>query len=103
MARPSVLTEPVERELAQLLDVGIRQRVAANALGISTRTVQRFTARRRAAEAETLEQLLDRMPTLDEVLAENDRPPRRRRRRAPKRDWQEAARVLEEEYPERWG
>jgi hypothetical protein len=106
MARPTVLTSRVCDQLDALLACGVRQDVAGRAVGVSRRTVSRFVAHQRAASSlQTLDGSLADLPTLEEVLADRERPRRLagRRLRAPKQDWQAVARMLEAEFPERWG
>jgi hypothetical protein len=68
-----------------MVDAGVRQDVAARALGVSRRTVQRALARERAGRGlQTLDELLAAVPSLDEVLAA---PPRRRGRRRRSDSW----------------
>jgi hypothetical protein len=99
--RPRVLSPASESQLGALLDVGVRQEVAAVAVGCSLRTVQRYAARRRAAsEPETLEELLASLPSVEEIVAGAPRPPRAARGRS--RGWRTAAAALERQYPERW-
>jgi hypothetical protein len=102
--RPPALNEKAEQQLGLLLDCGVRQTIAARALGVSRRTVQRFEARRRRAAApQTLEQLLDGMPTLNDVLAgldDTEQPPGRGASQP--RAWEATARMLASEHPERW-
>ena len=103
--RPTVVTPKIERELEVMLALGIRQEVAARALGISTRTVGRYVAERRPVNPETLDELLVEFAQpvpLDELLDEPSPRPRRRTRRSGKK-WREAARSLQTAAPERWG
>ena len=57
MARPTALTAKTEAQLAALLACGVPQGVAAVAVGVSRRTVSRFSARRREANATIVERL----------------------------------------------
>lgn len=105
MARPTVLTPRVRGQLGALLDAGVTQQVAANALGISRRSVTRYVGGERGAGApQTLAELIATLPTVEQVVADAERPQerRRRRRRAPKQ-WEEAAAFLAASAPERWG
>jgi hypothetical protein len=105
VGRRTVITPKVERQLDALLDV-VPQERAALAVGISRRSVQRYAARRRKeAEPQTLDELLASLPSFEEITADDGRarPPARRRRRARARGWEEAARMLETQAPQRWG
>jgi hypothetical protein len=102
MGRPRALDQRREEQLDALLAAGIPQAVCARVFNVSRRTVCRFQARQREEpEPSTLAQLLDE---LEGLRADGDRarPPARRRRSAPERDWTIAARALELEAPERW-
>jgi transcriptional regulator with XRE-family HTH domain len=109
--RPRVLDAEGEATLDALLEAGLDQASAARAVGCSTRTVQRFEARRRATPdpPQSLDALLDSFPSIEDTLAELEaaplakpmsRPRGRRRRARP--EWRESARRLEELYTERW-
>jgi hypothetical protein len=102
MGRPRALDQRREQQLAAMLAAGVTQQRAALAVGVSRRTVCRFRARqRKELEQPTLAQLLEE---LEGLRADGDRarPPARRRRPAPKRDWESAAHALELDAPERW-
>jgi hypothetical protein len=94
VGRPTVLTPQVEEQLDRLLAAGVTQTVAAQALGIGSRSVSRFVARRRVElEPKSFDELLS---DLAEVVA-GEEPPRRfvpRPRRTPKPDWETAAAML---------
>jgi hypothetical protein len=96
------VTEKIVRQLAVLLDVGITQAAAGRAVGVSTRSVSRFAARRRRAEEQkTLAELLEEIPSVEETLAALDADDQSARR--PPQPWERAARRLAVEQPERWG
>jgi hypothetical protein len=102
MGRPRALDQRREEQLAVLLDAGLPQAVCARVFNVSRRTVCRFRAgQREESEQPTLAQLLDE---LEGLRADGDRarPPARRRRSAPERDWEIAARALELDAPQRW-
>jgi len=103
MGRPPVLTVKDQDQLALMIEVGVTQDNAARVLGVSRRTVARFVARERAAEPQTLQQVLDAMPPLWQVLADLEEEAARPARRVPKRGWRAAADQLAEEFPQRWG
>jgi transcriptional regulator with XRE-family HTH domain len=103
VGRPTVITRRIEEQLAAMRDAGVTQERAAIACNIGRRTVQRWEARRgREPEPQTLEEVLASLPTLEEIMADDRPRPLGRRRRSRKRDWQKAARMLEQEAPERW-
>jgi hypothetical protein len=82
MARRRVLNRVQERQLERLVEAGVTQAVAARAFGVSPRTAQRSLARLRAErEPKTLDELIESLPTLDEMLAARvpTLPPRTRR------------------------
>jgi predicted DNA-binding protein (UPF0251 family) len=59
MGRHRALSDDDERQLARLVDAGVRQELAGAVLGVSRRTVVRTLARRRAARREqTVQELL---------------------------------------------
>jgi hypothetical protein len=107
VGRRSVITPTLAEQLAALLDCGVTQERAALAVGISRRTVQRFASRRKQhAEPQTLEQVLAEIPSLDQVIAAGararPRPGARRKKRASESGWEQVARMLETDVPERW-
>jgi Homeodomain-like domain len=59
VGRPQAVTGRREQQLERLLAVGVSQQVAADALGVSRRTVCRWVAaRRRAAEPKPIDELI---------------------------------------------
>ena len=107
--RPRALDAEAEALLDRLLELGLTQRAAAAALGVSIRTVQRFEQERRqvaaAAPRDFDERLGEYLATdVSQTLGPPPKPkPRsrgRRRRSVP--DWRASARRLAALYPERW-
>jgi hypothetical protein len=97
--RPRALDAREERELAALLDLGVRQPRIAAVMGCSVRTVQRHAQRRREeaeAQALDLDAALAAIPSLTETLADEHRQrPKTWRARRPAAAWREFADELD--------
>jgi hypothetical protein len=91
-----MLSDGQEAQVVTLLDHGVERKVVAAVFGVSVRTASRAAALERArTRPQTLDELLRSLPTLDDVLAECERPSPGSRRSRRRPAWAEAAAQVE--------